>query len=54
MDMLGRVIKVNEVGSMQSGKHQFNLDESNFGAAATYLIKVEIDGEAIYKQLIKQ
>ena len=54
MDMMGRIIKVNEAGKMQSGKHQFNLDESNFGASATYLIKVEIDGESIYKQLMKQ
>lgn len=54
MDMLGRLVKVNEMGKIQSGKHHFMLDETNFGAAGTYLIKVEIDGVSIYKPLIKQ
>jgi hypothetical protein len=30
------------------------LDESYFGAAGAYLIKVEIDGKPVYKQVIKQ
>lgn len=52
MDMLGRTIKTADLGRLQSGKHNRVIDE--FGAAGTYLIKVEVDGVAIYKQVVKQ
>jgi PKD repeat protein len=52
LDMLGRTIKSKNLGRLQAGKHQELMDE--FGSAGTYLIKVEMDGTAIYKQVIKQ
>jgi hypothetical protein len=52
MDMLGRVIETKSLGRLAAGKHNELLN--NFGAAGTYLIKVELDGVAIYKQVIKQ
>lgn len=52
MDMLGRVIKTSDMGRVSSGKHSQVVED--FGAAGTYLIKVEIDGTAVYKQVVKQ
>ncbi|OYU97147.1 MAG: hypothetical protein CFE21_02315 [Bacteroidetes bacterium B1(2017)] len=52
MDMLGRTIKTIDLGRVQAGKHSQLLDE--FGAAGSYLIKVEIDGTSVYKQVVKQ
>ncbi len=54
LDMLGRVIKVNDLGKLQSGKQTYQLDENNFGASGSYVVKVEIDGVSIYKPLIRQ
>jgi hypothetical protein len=50
--MLGRTLKTKDFGRMQAGKHSELMED--FGAAGSYLIKVEMDGAAIYKQVIKQ
>jgi PKD repeat protein len=52
LDMLGRTIKTIDLGRMQSGKHNQSLED--FGAAGSYLIKVDLDGTSVYKQVIKQ
>lgn len=52
MDMLGRTIKTIDMGTVQAGKHSQAIDE--FGAAGSYLIRVEIDGVAVYKSVVKQ
>jgi putative cofactor-binding repeat protein len=52
MDVLGRTIKTNNLGRLGAGKHTQTL--ADFGSAGTYLVKVEIDGNTIYKQVIKQ
>jgi hypothetical protein len=52
MDMLGRVIDTKNLGNLSAGKHNEVL--SNFGAAGTYLVKVDINGTVVYKQVIKQ
>lgn len=52
LDMLGRTLKTKDFGRMQAGKHSELMED--FGAAGSYLIKVEMDGAAIYKQVIKQ
>jgi hypothetical protein len=52
LDMLGRTLKTKDLGRMQAGKHSELMED--FGAAGSYLIKVEMDGAAIYKQVIKQ
>jgi hypothetical protein len=54
LDMLGRTIKVNSLGRISGGKHQFYLDDTYFGASGAYMIKVEIDGKSVYQQMIKQ
>ncbi|MFN4084024.1 MAG: PKD domain-containing protein [Bacteroidia bacterium] len=53
-DLLGRVIKTNNYGKLAIGSHNINLDENNFGAAGTYMIKVTIGETEIYRPLIKQ
>jgi len=52
MDMLGRTIETKSLGRLSAGKHNELLN--NFGAAGSYLIKIELDGTPIYKQVIKQ
>lgn len=52
MDMLGRVLETKSLGKLSAGKHNEVL--TSFGAAGSYLVKVEIDGTAVYKQVIKQ
>ncbi len=52
LDMLGRTLKTKDFGRMQAGKHNELLED--FASAGSYLIKVEMDGAAIYKQVIKQ
>lgn len=53
-DLLGRVMKVTELGRLNTGKHNIHLTDDNFGAAATYIIKVSIGDTDVYKTLIKQ
>ncbi len=53
-DLLGRAIKSNTFGQLQTGKHNINLDESYFGISGTYLITIELDDFIIHKTLIKQ
>jgi hypothetical protein len=54
LDMLGRAIKVNNLGRVNAGQREVYLDETYFGAAGAYMIKVEIDGKSVYQQMIKQ
>ena len=54
IDMLGRVVKATDLGKLVGGAHDLNLDESFFGSAGSYLVKVEIGDVSIYKPLIKQ
>jgi PKD repeat protein len=54
IDMLGRVVKSSDLGKLVGGAHDLNLDESFFGSAGSYLVKVEIGDVSIYKPLIKQ
>ena len=54
LDMLGKSIRSTTLGKVNAGKREVMLDESYFGAAGAYLIKVEIDGKPVYKQVIKQ
>jgi PKD repeat protein len=54
IDMLGRVVKSSDLGKIVGGAHDLNLDESFFGSAGSYLVKVEIGDVSIYKPLIKQ
>ncbi len=54
LDMLGRVIKLNNLGKVSAGKREVYLDDTYFGAAGAYMIKVEIDGKSVYQQMIKQ
>ncbi len=54
IDMLGRVVKSSDLGKLVGGEHDLNLDESFFGSAGSYLVKVEIGDVSIYKPLIKQ
>ncbi len=54
LDMLGRAIKVNNLGKVNAGQREVYLDETYFGAAGAYMIKVEIDGKSVYQQMIKQ
>jgi len=53
-DLLGREIKVNNFGKLDAGNHSINLDETNFGSASTYIIKVTIGETNVYRTLIKQ
>jgi len=52
MDMLGRVIETKSLGRLSAGKHNEVL--TSFGAAGSYLVKVDINGTIVYKQVIKQ
>lgn len=52
LDLLGRTIRTYDMGKLSAGKHQQMLDE--FGTSGTYLVRTEIDGVMIYKQVIKE
>lgn len=52
LDMLGRTIKTIDLGRVNAGKHNQSLED--FGAAGSYLIRVDLDGQSVYKQVIKQ
>jgi PKD repeat protein len=55
MDILGRVVKTNELGRVTSGKHEFVLDDTNFNSSSgTYMIRVDLDDVSIYKTMIRQ
>jgi len=54
IDMLGREMKITNLGRLSGGKHDVVLDESYFGSAGSYMVKIQIGDTNVYKQLIKQ
>lgn len=54
IDMLGREMKMTNLGRLSGGKHDVVLDESYFGSAGSYMVKIQIGDTNVYKQLIKQ
>jgi PKD repeat protein len=54
-DMIGRNVYTNNAGLLNAGKHNFELNETQFSAkSAVYMIRVTIGNKVVTRQLVKQ
>ncbi|MEI6507138.1 MAG: PKD domain-containing protein [Bacteroidota bacterium] len=54
-DMLGRVVYDLDKGNQAAGKHVDSIDADSFvGNSAVYLVRIQIDGNVVTRQILKQ